>query len=343
MGTGELEILGLAAAEIELYETLIDHGVATSTELATVAPMNSETIAQALAALEVKGLARRGPGADGTYSAIPPEVGAELLLRAREAELIRARRAVDELTARFRQARISRPPDQMIEVIVGQSEVNQQYVALSRSGQREVRIMSRPPYHQTDEENRDLAEEFRERGVLVRSIIDSGYFDEGTELEAIRDDIAHGEAYRVVRDVPIKLTIADGEQAILPLENPPHGIQSALLVHPSALLRALSDLFETFWRYALPLDLLRVQDELRDPLAPNEDERKLISLLASGVPDTVIQRQLGLSRRTVLRRVQDLKDRLGASSRFQAGVQAALRGWITDAGVPEGSASAVER
>jgi DNA-binding NarL/FixJ family response regulator len=46
-----------------------------------------------------------------------------------------------------------------------------------------------------------------------------------------------------------------------------------------------------------------------------------------GMPDETIARQLGIGHRTVQRRVQTLLTRLGAASRFQAGVLAASRGW----------------
>ncbi|WP_420706755.1 hypothetical protein [Streptomyces sp. NRRL S-1824] len=38
--------------------------------------------------------------------------------------------------------------------------------------------------------------------------------------------------------------------------------------------------------------------------------------------------QLGLSERTLRRRITDLTTRLGATSRFQAGVKAVRRGWF---------------
>lgn len=338
MPTHELEAVGLSRSAIDVYETLIDQGTASLADLIVVTPLNSEDLGRTLAELEAVGLARRLSGQDAVYSPAPPEVGIELLLRHRDEELARARQAAEELSARFRQARVGRSPDKLIEVIVGQQEVNEQYTAVFRIAQSELRIMSRPPYHQTPEENRDLAGELHQQQIRGRSIIDPEYFDTvSNELDAVRADIAAGEEYRVVSHVPMKLTIADDERAIIPLESPPHGIQSALLVHPSALLRALSDVFETLWHYALPLDVLRTQGELRDPSgSPGEDERKLVSLLAAGVPDSVIERQLGISHRTVLRRVQDLKEKLGAASRFQAGVLAALRGWITDPGAPNG-------
>jgi DNA-binding NarL/FixJ family response regulator len=42
----------------------------------------------------------------------------------------------------------------------------------------------------------------------------------------------------------------------------------------------------------------------------------------------VIARQLGVSERTVRRRVSDLAEILGAGSRFQIGAQAVRRGWV---------------
>ena len=58
------------------------------------------------------------------------------------------------------------------------------------------------------------------------------------------------------------------------------------------------------------------------------DRRLLLGQLAGGAKDEQIARALGLSVRTVRRRVAELLDELGADSRFQAGVEAVRRGWI---------------
>ena len=58
------------------------------------------------------------------------------------------------------------------------------------------------------------------------------------------------------------------------------------------------------------------------------DRRLLLDQLARGAKDEQIARTLGLSLRTVRRRVAELLDDLEASSRFQAGVEAVRRGWI---------------
>ncbi|QJW38144.1 response regulator transcription factor [Cellulosimicrobium protaetiae] len=80
---------------------------------------------------------------------------------------------------------------------------------------------------------------------------------------------------------------------------------------------ALRALAESQWDHARPLG---------DALGPREDT--LLRLLAEGKTDTAVAARLGVSPRTVRRHAAGLMGRLGATSRFEAGVRAAQRGWI---------------
>lgn len=51
-------------------------------------------------------------------------------------------------------------------------------------------------------------------------------------------------------------------------------------------------------------------------------------MLAAGLTDEVAGRRLGISARSVRRQMAGLMERLGASSRFEAGLRAAQRGWL---------------
>ena len=53
-----------------------------------------------------------------------------------------------------------------------------------------------------------------------------------------------------------------------------------------------------------------------------------LTLLAAGASDANVARQLGVSVRTVERRVRLVMERLGAQSRLQAGVEAVRRGLV---------------
>jgi DNA-binding NarL/FixJ family response regulator len=52
---------------------------------------------------------------------------------------------------------------------------------------------------------------------------------------------------------------------------------------------------------------------------------QLITLLAGGLTDAKIAKQLGWSQRTVQRRIAQIHEAIGASSRFQAGFLLAAR------------------
>lgn len=330
--------LGLSGTELAVYEALIDRGSATATDLVGTGPGSARHFGRILSGLEAKGLVTRVAERPVTYAAVPPEVGLELLLAQREDDIRRAKLATLRLTERFHQERAKRDVSGLIEIISGERNVSERHMAVHRSAREQLRLMARPPFILPKQENRAITIEAHENDVRVRNLIDPRYLDRGEEwFAAISEDIAAGEAYRVMAEVPLKLVIADDRVALIPLEVRPGGIDSAVLFHSSALLDALIGVFETCWSLAFPLDLLGVDEGKNwETASVTRDERELLVLLAAGVSDDVIARRLGVSHSTVQRRVHALKGRLGAATRFQAGLQASMRGWITDAEAPDG-------
>ena len=338
IGSTELKSVGLSEPEGVVYEALVDRGPAPATDLRATTPGGPARLTRTLAALETKGLISRIPGRPVRYAAVPPEVGLELLLVHREEELRRARLAALDLAERFHQGKAGRDVSGLLEIVSGDSVVRERYIAVHRSAREQLRVMSRPPYVMGSDATRAISTEAHEKKVRSRNILDRRYFEEGAErrLASIREDIAAGEEHRVMAKVPLKLTVADDRVAIIPLEIRPGGIQSAVLFHASALLESLIEVFDTCWALAYPLDITSGDEQSagRAPDFVSAHERELLALLAAGIPDRAMARQLGVSHTTLQRRMLDLKTRLGVTTRFQAGLQTALRGWITDAGGP---------
>ncbi|WP_424860240.1 response regulator transcription factor [Streptomyces sp. MMS24-I29] len=83
-------------------------------------------------------------------------------------------------------------------------------------------------------------------------------------------------------------------------------------------------LFEQLWNVATPFGESAQEDDYG--LTPME--RQLLEIIAAGGTDEVAARGLTVSLRTVRRMMASLMERLEATSRFQAGVQATKRGWI---------------
>ncbi|MGH8795158.1 MAG: LuxR C-terminal-related transcriptional regulator, partial [Stackebrandtia sp.] len=61
---------------------------------------------------------------------------------------------------------------------------------------------------------------------------------------------------------------------------------------------------------------------------PTAADLLMLGMLTAGLPDERIAQRMGISLRTMQRRLSDLLYRLGATTRFQAGIRAATLGWI---------------
>lgn len=63
---------------------------------------------------------------------------------------------------------------------------------------------------------------------------------------------------------------------------------------------------------------------------PTPDEIALLRLMSRGLTDEVVAQKLGLTGRTLRRRLRNAMDKLQAGSRFEAGFKLARSGWLDD-------------
>ena len=137
--------------------------------------------------------------------------------------------------------------------------------------------------------------------------------------DVLRMRVEIGEDIRILPHVATHLMVVGSTHAMFP---DPLGLveQPLVNVRQRGIVEVVTCYFEELWRRALPAA------ELED--LPNAERRLLLAELAGGAQDEQIARRLGVSLRTVRRRVAELLEELGASSRFEAGVEAARRGWL---------------
>jgi DNA-binding CsgD family transcriptional regulator len=134
----------------------------------------------------------------------------------------------------------------------------------------------------------------------------------------------HGNEVRLSPSVTRRLLIVDGKTAVVPI-NPEETSVGALCVREPGLIDQLTTLFELIWTDAVPLGMSATAGS---PSGLSPTDRHLLRLLADGLTDDAAAKRLGISARTVRRIMADLMDRLNAESRFEAGVEAALPGWL---------------
>lgn len=325
-----LNVIGVGDVAERVYETLLTDQPCSVTALADATGMTPQRVRGALRVLETHGLASRKPGRPARYTAPDPSIALDVLLLRHEGEIKRARIRAQELTERFHQAEARHNSAHLVEIIIGREAVMNRVVDAYRSARREVRSFDKPPYAtQPVPTGNDAEAEFLRRGGVVRIIYERASVEVPGRLPGdLELGPAIGTQDRVVPHLPMKLILIDDRLAIIPLQADPTVIESTVVVHRSALLEAISALFETLWRTALPLELAVADSRLVDQ--PSEEERRILAFLTSGLPDDAIARQLGLSDRTYQRRIHDLLERLQARTRFQLARQAGRRGWFDE-------------
>ncbi|GAB3726875.1 LuxR family transcriptional regulator [Amycolatopsis oliviviridis] len=320
-----LDIIGLSEIDVDVYDAFAGTGSMNLAEIRRRTGLPKQRLLRVLHVLAEKGLLTRLPGSAETYSAVRPEIALEAMIRRKEQELASARLIADRLRDRYRATSGERPVD-LIEVIHGNALIADRADQLLRSAEQQVDFVDKPPYAQTPSvlhpAERDLlGRGVRFRGVYERSALEM--HDLSSDLEA---GLALGEEARVVTSAPLKMIVVDHRVGLVPLRSDLPDVGTALVIHQCALLDALSAVFAFLWQSGLPLRLPG-SAELAD-VAPSDDAR-LLALLTTGLPDRSIAKQLGMSYRTFQRRLRDLMTALGATTRFQAGLQVATRGWIT--------------
>jgi len=308
---------GLDPADVDVFRAL----------LARPETLAADLDPAAVDRLEALGLVRRG--VDGALAALPPH-------RPLLAEAHRAQSRADALreTAETLRAEFHRRPGaarDAVEVVVGGPEIVGAGVQIARQARRLVRGFDRGPYFHDGSLPDDAQSRSWTRGVPWRVVY------EGRSLQAEPPErwehlgSTPGETGRILPRLPFKLLIADDDAALVGLAGAA-GQGEALVVRGSLLVDAFVRLFELQWELALPIaDVARGGDDGADGLGGDvltEEERRLVAMLSSGMTDEAMARAIGLSHRTVQRRLADLARRVGAEGRFQLGVQAARRGWV---------------
>ena len=328
------EAAGLGALEEELYDLLLDTQILSLDELSRARPESTSLLSQALERLEASGLVTRGAGPAQRFVPAPPDLAIEALVLRRHGELEQLRAHAVTLARRYGAAADRTDETSVVQVVRGAESVRQHAVQVQRAARREVVIIDRPPYSSGDARFNEEEIVGLGRGVGYRCIYDASLLADSDKIADIFRYVDAGEQARAFTEPPLKLLIADGEVAIIPLDPGEASLHDCAIVRGPSLITALATCFEALWARSVPLagtgavGLVTPITESAPEDRPSPLERRIVRMLAAGVKDDAIARQLEVSSRTINRYMDRIMNKLGASTRFQAGLQAARHGWL---------------
>lgn len=174
----------------------------------------------------------------------------------------------------------------------------------------------------------ETAEVVLRSGVQAGILVDRPVLEVPGLLPELERHLSLGRQVRVINRLAFSGVLSDEEVVVLDLcGSDPDGDGSFQARRPN-IVAAVHGWVGIVWGEAVPLTSIMDRSGHLHAHSVDARDRRILALLATGLSDQVIARDCGISTRTVERRVRDLMNRLTATTRFQAGVQAVRRGWI---------------
>ncbi|MGB9375926.1 MAG: hypothetical protein WCB04_00240 [Mycobacteriales bacterium] len=160
-----------------------------------------------------------------------------------------------------------------------------------------------------------------EAGATMRTIYTERICEHQPSKAFITDTMRWGADVRLTRTLPTWLMIIDRRLVFIPSDA--HDLdRGSIVIDGGGPTAFLTWMFQQTWRSGRRLEMVTAaQDVVRTDL-----DRMVLAMMINGVKDEVGAKRLSISVRTYRRHISEICLRLGASSRFQAGVRAAEAG-----------------
>lgn len=326
-----LDVLGLEPVDERVYRALLGRPNATAMLLSDLLAVAHADIDKALSRLVEWGLVIGS--ADERFTAAPPAMALGALISQRRDRLRIAEQELVALAEEHRAAMVGRSINDLIEVVTGVDAIRHRFLQVQQAARTQVRTFITAPFVAVPPDENTAEPAAIGRGVNFRAVLDRAVLAEPGIIADAIESLRNGVQLRVADKLPMKLVLADADLGLVPLAVTPAGEPGAVLLHRSGLLDALDALFETVWATAHPLALSGIGEQAETTVelgaqGPTDLDRRILALLLAGLTDQTASTQLGVSPRTLQRRVRHLMDIAGVRTRMQLGGYATRHGWV---------------
>lgn len=325
-----LQTLGVDARADLVYRALLTHPDDGVQDLAVHLNISVKDVREALDELSTQSLVRPSDRNPSGFWPLSPRAAVDLLLARQQVELaayqqrlVASRAAATQILSECADL-CPEIREAEVEQVIGIEAVRQRLAALSAQITTEVATFAPGGGHRPEdiEASREPNAKLLQRGVLMRTIYLHSAHNDAMTLDSLNRLRESGAQVRTIGSLPFRMIIMDRRRAVVPLAADARA--GAVILQGTGIIAALSAIFEERWATAQPLGSAMPQDAN----GLNQQESEVLRLLAQGLTDESIGKRLGVSPRTARRIAAELMDRLGARSRFEAGVRAMRSGWL---------------
>lgn len=326
-GTGVLSETALA-----VYRHLVARPAQTADEVSFELGLADEEMGRACQELFGAGLVQATADPGQRFVALPPEIALGRRVYDDERVVRQLRAQIDDRRADY----LSLVPHYVAarEVADGYADVQvledvatiRDFLADACRNTRTELLIAHPNRHLSANSLREGLPQDLEmlaRGVARRNLYLPSNRDSVAVRRAVEKVAAAGAEVRVLPAIPLRVMCFDARVAMLSRGRSADD-KAAIVVRDRNLACVVRQAFFAAWEVAEPFFVSEPSPVVD---VPSRLEAAILQGLAQGLADEQIARRQNISVRTCRRYIRALTDRLGAQSRFQAGVLAAKRGW----------------
>ncbi|MFC4856104.1 helix-turn-helix domain-containing protein [Actinophytocola glycyrrhizae] len=323
---------------LEGYQHVVETGHWDGDRLGEVTGAPRERIAEARRTLTELKVIECDDHRGERWRAVSPRVAMAKLVLPVDAEVRRRAVYADSLRERLRmlvpihEARQRTESRDVVDVLADEAALDALIADETTRCEGELVVM-RGTARGTSAERR-VYRDAHARGVRVRTVFQHAARYHAPTVALVEEFAPAGLEFRSAAQLPVHIHVFDRSTCVVAVADAPgtgalplgedtagdHTTAAVVVRHP-LLVSTMAATFGQVWPDGTPF----THADPRPAGIEEELRRSVLRLLATGAKDDAVARRLGVSLRTCRRLVAGMMERLGASSRFQAGVEAHRR------------------
>ncbi|MFV0427109.1 MAG: helix-turn-helix domain-containing protein [Beutenbergiaceae bacterium] len=318
---------GPSSQEVDAYRILVESGPISAQDVAQRLSQPESDVRVLLQALAQQGLATET--SEGQYLAAPPRSAMTPILERALGRAHEVQEMISDLDERYRRRGGGVEASASVTIIEGATAMSQRADQLFNETERQLYAMAdAADLHIHPSDGYPALIEAVARGIEHRVIVAQSTLETRKELTGVRLALSEKSQFRSTSRIPTRMFILDERILWIPILAADGAAARAMVVTATPLVVIALELFEQMWRVARPMGLNETSEAAIAEEGSELADTAILGLLLTGITDQAIAHQLGTSVRTVQRRVRNLMEETGSSSRIQLGYEAGRRGWL---------------
>ncbi|MCX6160773.1 MAG: hypothetical protein NTV87_05475 [Ignavibacteriae bacterium] len=264
----KLQPLGITGREAEVYIAMLKNSALTASEISKITTVSINKIYEVLQNLIKKKMCTENYlNGVKLFRCIEPKIAFKNIFSIYEEEIARKKNMYGEIEESlmylYSKEKNNKSPLDYIEVVSDRGRATVRILNIQANAKKEILFFSKPPYITKLDSNIEKIQSACNNNVQVKSIYEFGQEENAEYNNNLLNLVEHfqsvGEEARIIKELPMKLLIADESISILSLmDNVTLKSElTTMIVHHPIFALSQKTLFEVYWNKAMTIEEYR--------------------------------------------------------------------------------------